>query len=1229
MGAGARKPDRTIKEPERDLGQGIRWISDVEAETSRYFSPTVKEHGRAATAVRLPGVRALPNASILTRSMRPLARKRATWNEASLDEEATVTAFVETGLFTPLYSPGRGKWFDLALVVEDTASMHLWRNVIGEFESLMRHLGAFRRVTRWSIAYRDDRLWLTSGTRLTHGSAELVNRKGRQLVLLMSDCASPAWYGKAMFRFCDELGRVAPIAVLQMLPRRHWAATGLGAVEVGLGATFPGTSNRWLSVARPWWLRQESPAESVPMPVGTLEPAELREWARLMMGAGGGLVKGVLLYAGDASVARPPAGNSATARDRINGFRAMVTANAYALAGVFAAASPLTVPIMQLLHRTLFDGNDLVPLAEVFLGQLLKRATPTSETLPFDEIAYDFDPEVRDLLLENVDRMQALVMLQTVGDYLECTTGSATDFRALLADAAGALHIDEAARPFAEVVRRVRDRFDVAPRSRGSREIEFARGLSVRAEVEIDAPVRHFAFPGSLASFIGRVQEQQALRNLLQSTRLLTITGPPGIGKTRLAVEVARSLLVAFDFVWLVELSRLAEEDLVPQRVALVLGLREQVLRPPLEALAEFVGRGQTLLVLNDCDHLIKGCANLAEYLLHRCPQLKILIDSRTILMVAGEHSYVVPPLGTPDPERLPPLGELSLIDSVKLFLERASHADRNFRLTDQNARAVATLCRELEGIPLSIELAAAWLSTMSVDQLLALSNHQLEVLVGGVRRKEKGWVAAKEAVRFSYDLLENEQRALFRKLSVFRGGWTLEAATAICGEGQQDMSKILLLLSQLHRMSLLVVEEANGQKRFRMLNAIREYAQGKMADAEEERAVAEQHAKWYLKFAEERASVLREGGDQDRVLEEIELEHDNLLNALDWCTAKSDWEPALRLGAALWRFWENRPLSEGRKHLKQLIDTVEKLGPGFVTSETPETVAALGRVYSAAGVLAYRRGDAEDAMVLFKRAFEIEEKRGDRKRIANCLNDLGLAAQATGNLQGALKYYRDYLVMARNIGAKREIAIGLYNVGNTEMRLGHSEDARPSLAESRKLFKELFNSDIAYPMTALGWLAVFDNDGATAEDLFAESFKEREQFMHKRGMVDCWNGLGRAAILRDDFEEARRRLTAGLNTARELGADKAIAQIIESFAILAVCENEMVKALTLSSAARALREKIQSPRTPAFARDQEQWMEKAKGALAADKSAGALDAGVAMKLDDIINMVCPNLSSL
>jgi hypothetical protein len=479
----AGKLDHSTEESESDSAKAERdsaEATDVEAESSRYFSPRASKRGHSATAVRLPGVRALPNASILTRSMRPLTSKRATWSEVLLDEEATVAAFAETGLFTPLYEAGRGKWFDLALVVEDSASMHLWHNVVGEFESLMRHLGAFRRVTRWSIGYRDNRLWLTSGARLTHASAELVNREGRQLVLLISDCSSSAWYGKAMFRFCDELGRVAPLAVLQMLPRRHWAATGLGAVEVGLRATFPGTPNRWLSVARPWWLRQESPAESVPMAVATLDPAELRAWTKLMIGTGHGSVKGVLLYAGDTPVASSTIGNSASARDRVNAFRAMVTADAFALAGVLALASPLTVPIMQLLHRTLFDGNDLVPLAEVFLGQLLKRAASVLNRLSFEEIVYDFDPEVRDLLLENVDRMQASVMLRTVGNYLAQTTGSATDIAALLADESGDLHIDEAARPFAEVVRRVRDRFDPARQSRDFREVVFSRGLISR-----------------------------------------------------------------------------------------------------------------------------------------------------------------------------------------------------------------------------------------------------------------------------------------------------------------------------------------------------------------------------------------------------------------------------------------------------------------------------------------------------------------------------------------------------------------------------------------------------------------------------------------------------------------------------------------------------------------------------------------------------------------------------
>lgn len=720
------------------------------------------------------------------------------------------------------------------------------------------------------------------------------------------------------------------------------------------------------------------------------------------------------------------------------------------------------------------------------------------------------------------------------------------------------------------------------------------------------------------SSFIGRRTEVAEIENLVVDHSIVTLTGPGGSGKTQLAFEVAERVWPQFADGWCpIDLAPLSRQSAVEDEVARQLVPKEQQARPAVDILAEYFSKKKTLLVLDNCEHLTDACAELVRKIVNQNKNIRIVATSQLKLNVSGEVVFNV--------------NSLEHADAVRLFNERARLHDRYFR--EENVDTVHRICNRLEGMPLALELAAAWVMTLSVEQIAEMLEDSLRFVTLGSKDAPARQQTLTATIEWSFGLLTDDQKSLLSRLSVFRGGWNLQAMSQVFESESSDKVTMAVWLSKLVEKSIVQVKPlpfktyAHG-KRYQMLETIRQFAAAKLIKAEEE-TLRKRHRDWCLKFAEERAPVLREGGDQDRVLEEIEMEHDNLLGALYWCTAKSDWESALRLCANLWRFWEICRLSEGRKHLRQLIDTVEKIGLRFDTAETAETVAALGRVYSGAGLLAYRQGDSKDAMILFERAFEIEEKRNDAKRIANCLNDLGLAAYARGNLKEALQYYTDYLKMARKIDAKREIAIGLFNVGHTELRLGHFEDARSPLEESRKGFEELHHSDIAYPMTALGWLAVFDNDSATAQSFFEASLKSREQFKNKRGMVDCWNGLGRAAILHDDFEEGRRCLTEGLTKAREVGADKAILQIIESFAILAACENEMVKALTLSAAAKASREKIQSPRTPAFAKDQEKWMEKAKGALAADKSDDAIADGLAMKLDDIINLACPNPSLL
>lgn len=402
-----------------------------------------------------------------------------------------------------------------------------------------------------------------------------------------------------------------------------------------------------------------------------------------------------------------------------------------------------------------------------------------------------------------------------------------------------------------------------------------------------------------------------------------------------------------------------------------------------------------------------------------------------------------------------------------------------------------------------------------------------------------------------------------------------------------------------------LVQFNAESAARYHLLETVRQYAIERLDEAGERHLARERHRDWYLRFAEEREKILREGGDQDQRLQEMELEHDNLRAALDWSVDESDADSALRLGAALWRFWENRGfLGEGRQELMRLLHF----------AESPTNVAALGQVCSGAGLLAYRQGDLQEAQEFFARALEIEQRRGDDKRIASCLNDLGISSQSRGLLNEALKYSEQYIELARKNDLQRDISVGLFNKGHVLMELGQLDAARTSLEESRVGFEAERNlSDSAYPITALGWVAIFEKDPAQAESLFRTSFERREQLKHKRGMADSTHGLGRAALLRDDLQEAYGRLQESLVMAREVGADKAIAQILESLAVFAVRRKEMPRALTLSFAAEALRARNHTPRPPIFSAEQDRCITEAKSALTATEADRAIHLGRTM----------------
>jgi non-specific serine/threonine protein kinase len=405
-----------------------------------------------------------------------------------------------------------------------------------------------------------------------------------------------------------------------------------------------------------------------------------------------------------------------------------------------------------------------------------------------------------------------------------------------------------------------------------------------------------------LTSFVGREREMAEVQRLLDTTRLLTLTGPGGMGKTRLALQVGAALQEAFaDGVWLVELAALADPTLVPHSVALALGIASTSARPIDTVLAEYLCDKQLLLILDNCEHLLSACATLAEFLLREAPHLRILATSRESLGVLSATTWQVPALSLPDPspasDTPPATLRLRESEAVQLFIERAAAARPDFVLTPHNALAVAQVCQRLDGMPLAIELAATRVRVLSIQELAARLDDRFGVLTSGNRTAQPRHQTLRALIDWSYDLLAEDEQALLRRLSVFAGGWTLEAA-----EWMAEPETVLDLLTHLVNKSLVVVDEHDDTTRYRLLETIGAYAREKLVQASEEQEARTQHLDYYVRLVEQAAPHLS-GLYRNAWYARLEVEHPNLRAALEWAT-RHDMRAALRLIANLWYFW-------------------------------------------------------------------------------------------------------------------------------------------------------------------------------------------------------------------------------------------------------------------------------------------------------------------------------------
>src|SRR5918997_2667915 len=585
----------------------------------------------------------------------------------------------------------------------------------------------------------------------------------------------------------------------------------------------------------------------------------------------------------------------------------------------------------------------------------------------------------------------------------------------------------------------------IGPELPSSRKSQRLRAVEVAmAETAPRIPERSLHnLPLQLSSFVGREKELAEVKRLLKDNRLLTLTGSGGCGKTRLALAAAAELVDAFeDRVWLVELASLGDSSLVPQAVASTLGVREQPGRFLAGTLSDHLGSRKALLVLDNCEHLVEGCAELAEALLRSCPKLRILTTSREALSIAGEIAWPVPSLTLPDLRRLPAVESLPRYEATRLFLERAAAVKLTFALTEQNAPAVARICYRLDGIPLAIELAAARVKVLSVEQIANRLDDSFGLLSGGSRTAMPHHRTLHATMDWSHELLPDEERTLFRRLSVFAGDFRLEAAESVCAGGKLERHEVLDLLSHLVDKSLVVAQEVGDEARYRLLEMVRQNGMEKLDEAGETDEVKRRHAAFFLGLAE-RVEPELNGPEQVSRLDELERENGNLRVAMNWAITGGEAGIAARLGWALRRFWLlHGHQSEGRRWMEALL---KQDIPPYPRS----------RVAMLAALMSYAQGDYQACARYSPEALELSRRASDEPCAAYALTLLGLGAMHRGDFEGATSRFGEALILLRSSGEEQTVPLVLVWLGNVSLAQENRERATRRFEEALALARQ------------------------------------------------------------------------------------------------------------------------------------------------------------------------------
>ncbi|HUF06194.1 MAG TPA: tetratricopeptide repeat protein [Candidatus Binatia bacterium] len=718
--------------------------------------------------------------------------------------------------------------------------------------------------------------------------------------------------------------------------------------------------------------------------------------------------------------------------------------------------------------------------------------------------------------------------------------------------------------------------------------------------------------PRQLSSFVGRVQEIADAEERLGQTSILTLTGPGGVGKTRLALEVGAHLVDSFDDgVWFVELGALSEGALIEATIASALQLKPSSVGT-IDMLLEGLAGRRMLLILDNCEHLLDRLVEIAGELLRHCPDLQLLATSREALGMAGESLMPVPSMTVPvasEPGDAQALERLNACDAARLFLERGRAVQPSFTLTEENCEAVAQICRRLDGIPLAVELAAARVRSLPPRQIAARLDDRFRLLTGGSRTALPRHRTLRAAFDWSFDLLPEAEQVLLQRLSVFGGSFSLEAAEGVCEGGAIERDGVIDLLSNLVDKSLLMPEEGSNEARYRLLETIRDYAQERLSESAEAPALYGRHRDWFIALVGQARPGFFIGPEQATWLQRLSDDHDNLRAALQWAHEDPNGAKAeLALASGLWRFWEIRGhLVEGSAWLERAL-----------ARTGGEVSARRANALTGAAVLATQRGDPAAALAAHEASLLLQRELGNPLAISAACNNVASAVIEQGNFDRGRELYREAIELSRAGGDLQSAALTLLNLADLEARQRRDAEADDLYAQSIQTF-ETFDDlwGVAQATSRLALVSRRRGDLAAARTRYEDAMSLYRRLGDQRAEARMLAGLGDVTAQEGDLDGAAKIYRRSLSLRGELGDRVGVASMLERLA--GVAEAEPERAARLLGMAAGLRQAVGAPLSAAATAELDQFLAGLTRTLGAEALEAAMADGRRASLEAAI----------